>query len=424
VWRYLIETKCCDVNAQDNSKDTPLHDAILFFDPNKGGDITVLNYLLSQKDVNGNIVGEYGYTLLHWACNNINRLPLEIFKLLIETLGGDVNAQANNKDTPIHRALVRFPRNGDISVLQYLFNQTNVDANTKGQYDSTILHIACEEVNALPIDIFKVLIETAGCDVNAQNKYNDTPLHKALDCFDPSWGGKITALIYLLSQKGVDVNINGKNGYTLLHTACKNINKLPLDVFKVLIETIGCDVNEQDNDKNTPLHDALRYFDPRNGGDIAVLTYLLTQKGINGNIKGQDDKTLLHETCQKINHLPLDIFKVLIETAGCDVNAQDKYNDTPLHVAFRYFDPNKGGDITALAYLINQKTVNVNNKYTKGCNLLHSACIINLSTTWDPAKKNAECDTILCQIVELIAERCVQEVLEETIPLEAATTTM
>jgi len=270
VWRYLIETKCCDVNTQDNSKDTPLHDAILFFDPNKGGDITVLTYLLSQKDVNGNIVGEYGYTLLHWACNNINRLPLEIFKLLIETLGGDVNAQANNKDTPIHRALVRFPRNGDISVLQYLFNQTNVDANTKGQYDSTILHIACEEVNALPIDIFKVLIETA----------------------------------------------------------------------------------------------------------------------------------------------------------GCDVNAQDKYNDTPLHVAFRYFDPNKGGDITALAYLINQKTVNVNNKYTKGCNLLHSACIINLSTTWDPAKKNAECDTILCQIVELIAERCVQEVLEETIPLEAATTTM
>jgi len=90
VYRYLIETKGCDVNVQDNSKNTPIHDAFLFFDPNKGGDITVLHYLLSQKGVNVNIKGYNGYTLLHMACKRINRLPLEIFKLLIETMGCDV----------------------------------------------------------------------------------------------------------------------------------------------------------------------------------------------------------------------------------------------------------------------------------------------------------------------------------------------
>jgi hypothetical protein len=37
-------------------------------------------------------------------------------------------------------------------------------------------------------------------------------------------------------------------------------------------------------------------------------------------------------------------------------------------------------------------------------------------------KKNAECDAISCQIVEILAERCIQEVLDVTTPLEAITT--
>jgi ankyrin repeat protein len=416
VYQYLIETKRCDVNAQDEDEYTPFHDALYYFDPRNGGDITALTYLINQKGVNGNTKDRNGNTLLHRACEKINRLPLDIYKTLIEKHGCDVNVQDNNKDIPLHNAIYYFNPNdgGDITVLTYLLTQTNLDVNIKGQRGYTILHEACKKINRLPLDVFKLLIETVGCDVNAQDDNNRyTPLHNALDQFNPNDGGNITVLTYLLTQTNLDVNMKGKRGYTILHWACEKINRLPLEMMKLLIETNGSDVNAQDNCNDTPIHRALLYFDPRNGGDSTMLTYLLTQRGINGNIKGQFDRTLLHYACININRIPLDVFKVLIETHGADVNAQDKDNHTPLHNAIYCFNSSQG-DINVLAYLINQTKTGVNTKYTKGCTLFHSACTINLSNKRYSMRENAEYDAISCQIVELIAERCTQEVLEET----------
>jgi ankyrin repeat protein len=174
-----------------------------------------------------------------------------------------------------------------------------------------------------------------GSDITAIATFNNTLLPNALFYFNPTWGGKIGLLNYLFSQKNVDVNIKGEYGYTLLHVACKYINKLPLDVFKVLIEIHGADVNAQDNSKDTPLHVALNFFRQENGGDIAVLTYLLAQNNVNVDITGQ-----------------------------------------------------------------------------KGCHLLHLICINNLSSTRS-AELKSKIDATLGQIAEIIAERCIQQVLDE-----------
>jgi ankyrin repeat protein len=337
VYRYLIEVKGCDVNAQNDDKNTPFYLAFRYF---KGGNIAVLTYLLYQKDINVNIAGEYGRTILHWACKHINKLPLEIFKVLI-TLGADVNAQDNS---------------------------------------------------------------------------NDTPLHYAIRCFNQNKGGDIAVLTYLLTQTNVNVNIKGEDGYTLLHIACININRLPLDIFKVLIETMGWDVNTQDNNNDTPLHCAIRCFDPDDSDGITVSTYLLNQTNINVNIKGSCDSTILHAACLNINKIPLDIFKVLIETHGADVNAQDANNDTPFHLAFLHFGLDNDGLITILTYLLSHKTVNVNIKDTNDRNLLHWACMDNLSGATHSMELNLETDTSLCQIVERMVEICIQQILDETMP--------
>jgi ankyrin repeat protein len=180
-----------------------------------------------------------------------------------------------------------------------------------------------------------------------------------------------------------------------------------------LIETLGGDVNAQDDDQSTPIHIALNCFDPHDGGDIDVLHYLLGQKKVNVNIKGEYGDTLLHITCNNINHFPFDVFKLLIETMGCDVNAQDNRNYTPLHIAILFFNPCSAGDIAVLTYLLDRNDVNVNIKTNEGRNLLHLACISQLSKSRDSPKQNAEFDTILCQIVEIIVERCIGEVLNE-----------
>jgi ankyrin repeat protein len=357
---------------------------------------------------------ESGHTILHNYCYYINSTPLEVYRYLIEIKGCDVNVQDEDNNTPLILAL-RYFKGRDITVLMYLLSQKGVNANIKCQFGYTLLHDACERINKLPFDIFKLLIEKLGCDVNAQDKDKDTPLHDALRRFDQNDGGNINVLIYLLGQKGINGNIKSEYGHTLLHRACISINALSLDVFKVLIETHGCDVNAQNDDKDTPLHFVLRRFNPESG-NINVLIYLLGQKGINGDIKSCFCYTLLHEACRNINKLPLDIFKLLIETIGCDVNVQNKYDDTPIHRAIDNFNPDEGGDIKALAYLIDQKNVNFNIKDKKGRNSLHLACTNNLSESRDSAELNVECDTVLCQIVEFIAERCVQQVLDEITP--------
>jgi ankyrin repeat protein len=373
VYRYLIETKGRDVNVQDKDKDTPLHCAFQNFDPNDGGDINVLLYLLGQKDVNVNTKGRLCYTLLHRACENINNLPFDIFKLLIETMGGDLNARGPLDNTPLHYAFSHLNPNSNynITVLTYLLSQKGADVNTKNKFGYTLLHKACSHIKFLSLDVFKLLIETHGADVNAQDDNNHTPLRRALDSFTPD---NITVLIYLLSQEGVNVNIRGRNGDTLLHRVCANINKFPIEILKLLIETHGADVNVQDNNNDAPLHYALDYFDPDEDGDIAVLYYLLNQSNVSVNIKGQHGYTLLHRACEKINNLPIDVFKVLVETHGGDVNAQDGDKNTPIHSALEYFDPNEGGDINVLTYLLNQSNVNVNIKNENDITLLHRAC--------------------------------------------------
>jgi ankyrin repeat protein len=274
--------------------------------------------------------------------------------------------------------------------------------------------MACKYIYILPIDVFKLLIENAGCDVNAQNNFNDTLLHLAFHHFNPNGNGSIAALTYLLTRGGIDRNVKGKNGDTFLHMVCQRISILPLEVFQHLIETVGCDVNALNNDKNTPIHVAFHSFNPHSVGDIAVLTYLFSQKGIDGNIKDRHGDTLLQRAFKRISILPLEVFQSLIETVGCDVNVQDNSNDTPLHNALLNFDSNKGGDTKALAYLIDQKNVNLNLKGKKGLNLLHLTCINNLAETRGSVGRNAQCDTVLCRIVEVIAERCIKQVLDET----------
>jgi ankyrin repeat protein len=276
----------------------------------------------------------------------------------------------------------------------------------------TILHNYCQHINILPLDTFKMLIETHGADVNAQDDNQYTPLYFAIRHFDPTEDGVNTnVLLYLFSQKGVNGNIKDQNGCTVLHTACSRINIFSLDVFKLLIETIGCDVIAQDDGKKTPIHLALGLFNPNKGGNINVLTYLLSR--VDTDLKDQSGHTLLHYACQKINILPINAFKVLVGGVRCDVNAQANDNDTPLHYALDNFNPRNGGDLAVLIYLASQQNVNINIKGQKGCNVLHLACINKLPDSKRSIKLKAENDTILCQIVEVIIERCVEQVLDE-----------
>jgi ankyrin repeat protein len=383
VFKYLIEEMGMSINVKDGDGNTPLHDALYCFKPSSGGDITVLSYLLHQNGINVNHKDYCGFTLLHRACININSLPLDTFKYLIETKGSKVSVLDTYMNTPLHSALRHFEPSlgGDVATLMYLLCNEGVPANTRNQNGSTLLYVACDNINSFPLDIFKCLIEINGGDVHSKDRGIETPLHVALRKFNPNSGGDPEVLTYLFNCKAIDDDVKDQAS-TLLRLACQNINSLPLKVFHHLIQ-IGANIHAQDNKNNTPLHDALYHFQS-DRGDVAILSYLLTQKGVDVHIKGNCSRTLLHSACININSLPLDIFKLLIEIKGSDLKARSSMDDTPLHYALRQFKPENGGDIAILIYLLNHTGVDVNLKGEYGSTLLHLACklinIISLET--------------------------------------------
>jgi ankyrin repeat protein len=256
------------------------------------------------------------------------------------------------------------------------------------------------------------------------DKYNNTPIHLALDSFNRD-DGDLNVLTYLL-QQGVKLNIKAHHGHTLLHQACIGINKLPLGIFKYLIETKGADVNVQNINNDTPLHLALRDFQPADNDDnITVLTYLLNQTDVNVNINGQYGCTVLHEACDNIKNLPLDVFKLLIETKNANINAQDEFNNTPLHHAIRFLRQDDCFETTILTYLFGQNGLNINIKGENSRNLLHMVCISNFleedddddddlgfdqdDMDWEESGEN---DAIWSLIAEVIVQRCVQHVFD------------
>jgi ankyrin repeat protein len=81
-----------------------------------------------------------------------------------------------------------------------------------------------------------------------------------------------------------------------------------------------------------------------------------------------------------------------------------------------------------LVYLVDQKNIDVNIKDQNGLTLLHLACICDsLDSKNDDYddyndedssddKLNAETDAIFSHILEIIAERCVEQILDEVTP--------
>jgi ankyrin repeat protein len=301
VYRYLIEVKGCDVNAQDKDKDTAVHRAITYFRQNGSNNNTVLTYLLSQNGVNANVKNQFGSNLLHFACRNINNLSFDIFKLLIETMGGDLNVQNNSNDTPIHCAIHYFEQNHqNVSILTYLLNHKDVNVNQPFDYGCTLFHIACLSIHTLPLDIFKHIVEIKGGDINIRDEFDCTPIDLSFQRFRQDDGSNIDVLMYLLSLDDVNVNAMNKIGHTLLHLVCQNISNFPIDVFKYMIEFKGGDINLKDMKNDTPIHNALRFFNPKT--DFTILFYLLNQSDININDVNQFGLNLLHLAC--IQNLP------------------------------------------------------------------------------------------------------------------------
>ncbi|XP_063225666.1 transient receptor potential channel pyrexia [Bacillus rossius redtenbacheri] len=151
--------------------------------------------------------------------------------------------------------------------------------NALGPGGYTPLHIAADLGHA---GCMKILLEIAHANPNVKTaEKRASALHLAAE-------GGFHECVCMLLEHGAEADVRNIRGQTPLHLAAKAQS---VDCVETLLKVGGCDVNTLDVDKRSPLHAAV---------------------------------------CRTL--LAFEVVEVLISWRA-DVNAQDKYGYTPLHVA-------------------------------------------------------------------------------------------
>ena len=112
--------------------DAPIHIAA------KYGSLQIIQYLIEKQNVNKDIKGFVGKTLLHYACE-YGHLPIVEY-LISKSANIEAKAEYESK-TPLHYAC----ENGQLPIVEYLISK---GANIEGKDNrgDSIIHIACTYV--------------------------------------------------------------------------------------------------------------------------------------------------------------------------------------------------------------------------------------------------------------------------------------
>ena len=126
----LIHDYHADINARDDSDNTPLHVAAL------NGKEEVALSLINEFSCDINVRGGLGRSLLHEACRGGN---ISLVQSLICDYNADINARDDENDMPLHVAAL----SGDEKITSLLIDKFGCDINIRGGNGYSLLHSAC-----------------------------------------------------------------------------------------------------------------------------------------------------------------------------------------------------------------------------------------------------------------------------------------
>ena len=310
------------VNAGDMRLMTPLHYSAHMGCPE-------VSRMLLEHGADVSLQNQSGHVPLHFVSGLGNKDEgerLVLARLLLEGSCMNVNAQAVDGQTPLHRA--SYNRRPKIVQL-LLANGANV--HTEDAQGRNPLHHLSPSLNEIdPQDVLRVtqLLLEQGVDVNVLDEKHETPLHIASSL------GHLENVRFLLDHGAKD-DAENVDGQIPLHLVSQHQEE-NANVTRLLLQR-GMDVNRRDSKQRaTPLHFASFL------GQFEIALALLDH-GADVNARNSDGQTPLHRVSlspkltRKLEsgYQEVEAYRLaqLILERGADVNAQDKDQATPLHSA-------------------------------------------------------------------------------------------
>src|SRR6266702_1196685 len=313
--------------------------------------------LLLEQGVYVNVLDKDHATPLHLACSH--GMP-EIARLLLDH-GANANAENVQGQTPLHlvsRGEDLYHNGTDVA---RLLLELGVDVNAQDKDRATPLHIACSYGNFENA----LALLNHGAEANAQNAHGQTPLHRVSQSLH-DYEGAGPQITQLMLGRGADMNARDKDQATPLHLASK---MLKLETATVLLEH-GANVNAENVRCQTPLHMVSQGIDGYAIGTESDFVRLLLKQGADVNAQDRDQATPLHLASSRLG--PNSRVAQVLFDNGAKVNAVNIHGQNVLHLLSQsssYFGPNE----REFAQLLLERDVDVNARDKNQATPLHLA---------------------------------------------------
>lgn len=296
-----------------NPKKFPLHE--IFMSRNKLTSATFSMLLKipgnnpAQLDYNGN-------SLAH--CAVLGDKEVNLLDVLDKF---EVPMMIKNKDgkSVLHLAA----ENGDVPMIQYFLNK-GIPVNEPDHKNRLPLHLANKHLEAI-----RQLV-LSGSELLACDYQDNNFAHLAAEFLSSSdW--KILVKFLVKNQKHtLPKLLNGKNrnGDTVIHILFKSEENVDVDALQYLLNQSSVNINIADNDQMTPLLIAVRTHQP-----VEVLR-ILTDHGAALHAENKYNETALHVAVANKNEPAL---RFLI-SQDSPINARNIHGQTPLQLALKILD--------------------------------------------------------------------------------------
>ncbi|XP_055958978.1 uncharacterized protein LOC130010503 [Patella vulgata] len=370
IINFLIDT-AFDVNAADDSGNTPLHLAVARGKPqtvsiliSKGAEVNVADDVgrLPIHNFSSSLGGRTDVevtdilnqliqagSLLHEA-DKLGRIPLQdiianadrkCFELLINTVTSFDILDAEY----IHTIILESTKLLDDSMFRSILSYVN-EINISHLSDS-ILFMCCASVDKMRI------LHNKGMDFDVVDGNKCSVLHHSCQ------HGSIDTVRYLVNERELNINQKAKNGRTPIF--CSAVSDIdPVKKLKFLLSK-GCSLHVVDGLNRSLLHLSCRF------GILQVVEYLINEVGLDVGHRDSEGYTPA-AFCSISNITPVSKLKFLF-SKGASLLTENNNNLSLLHVSCEL------GTIETVKYLVNEIGLDVNHKDIKGWTPAKDCCV-------------------------------------------------